>query len=291
MLLPWPPCSGRHFRPLEDLLHPGHPFLSLQLLLLCPWLALQPSKGKLCQRFAQVLLPSPARFSSPLLTFAFCWRTPKVVSLILICPESPPPHFQFPFWHLHSCSLGPASSCSPGLETSESEVLGFLLLACSTFHQLSHAVEPHPAASHASHGICPLFSIPIIIPVIQILNTLHVDPGKHLLICLSSLVSSSPPPYTLWLDESLWSMALISWVPCSCIFSGFPLPTKHGHTLQPSIQVFWIGTPLLNLSCPSLTFFQCLCSSFSLLALSIPSQALFICAVVLTLLSDHPFLL
>lgn len=118
-------------------------------------------------------------------------------------PQEHPPHFQFPFWHLHSCSLGPASSRSPGLETSGSEVLSFFLLACPTSHQLSYALEPHSAASHISHGICPLFSIPVIIPVIQILSTLHVDPGKHLLICLSSLVSSSPPPYTLWLGESL----------------------------------------------------------------------------------------
>lgn len=36
---PWPLCNTQNLwqsRPLEDLLHPGHSFLSLQLLLLCP---------------------------------------------------------------------------------------------------------------------------------------------------------------------------------------------------------------------------------------------------------------
>lgn len=65
----------------------------------------------------------------------------------------------------------------------ESDILSFSLFTFSTFYQLPHPVKLNATASRVSGGLWPLFSIPFIIPVIQTLITLHMDPGNCLLIC------------------------------------------------------------------------------------------------------------
>lgn len=130
-----------------------------------------------------------------LLIFTFCWRTPKLVSIILICPKIQPLMSTFLSDH-HSAVWGQAPTCFPELKTSESAIFHVFLLTRSTFHQLSHAVKGNSAAFPIRCDICPLFSTPITIPVIQTFITLCGNgPGQlpshfsqHPGFCLSSIL-------------------------------------------------------------------------------------------------------
>ena len=82
---------------------------------------------------------------------------------------------------------------------------------CSCSHQPWHL----PSLFYSCYHVCD--SDP------QYLASGPGQPPSH---CVTSWFLPFFHPNSLWLGESLCNVALISSVPCSCVFSGFLLPTK-----------------------------------------------------------------
>ena len=82
---------------------------------------------------------------------------------------------------------------------------------CSCSHQPWHL----PSLFYSCYRVCD--SDP------QYLASGPGQPPSH---CVTSRFLPFFHPNSLWLGESLCNVALISSVPCSCVFSGFLLPTK-----------------------------------------------------------------